>query len=1826
MNEFTFNRSDGFFRDYLKNGWLKKWMLLITLFGALSMNAQTSSPWFEGFSATTWPTGWQQTNFSIGGTIANINYANPTAASGNYVYKNIYGSGTTATGGFVTPSIGPILEGDKLQFIYKIVNWDSDEQTTSPGAGTGDFKVMISNDAGATYTTVSTILNGDIVNWTDYEFDLDDYVGDSINIKIQANLIDTDVDYYLALDNFLIDSGTCDLPSIPSQTANTLTSVDLTFTGEDSSYQIQYGAVNFLLGSGTISTESINNVLQITGLTNSSEYGYYVRRVCDDTESPWVGPFKMFTACGIVNSVFENFNSTPTGNSSNHTKPLCWFFVDEGAGYGYVTTGSAGSAPNHFYMYNAADVAGQYILVGPETDNLGNGTKQLRFLARASNATTELIVGTMNSQSDEGIFSPLQTIPLTSSYQEFVISLPAGTNDYFAFKHATTATYQSIYIDDVYYETPPVCAGVNFGSGTVSNITDVQATLAWTSTATNFDIEWGINGFVQGSGTLVPNVTNNYVLNGLTQSTDYSFYVRSSCGEDGVSVWRGPYNFTTQTVVPSPWYEGFATSTAPEGFATTGFSLSSTIAALAPADSFYYYRNIWTVGTSGGNVRTINVGPILTGDKFSFDYRFAPYSGGGILESDAGDLVVEISTDFGETYTNLATLTSNDTEGWQNFETSLASYVGETLKFRLTGNWNEEVDADFYLGFDGLYVGSCDLPTDSQITSTTISTAVLGIAGLPTDSYVIEYGLAGFEIGTGTTVTFTGNSFTIDNLLEATAYEYTIKRSCTTSFSPTLGKYRFVTSCSVFPGAFSQNFDDTPTGSSTNETVPICWSFLDGGVGYGFVSTGSSATLASSPNHFNMFNGADLENPYILVSPETVNLGDGYYRVRFKARSSSAGTILNFGTMTNKLNAETFTSVQMIPLTSTYAEYIVYLPIGTNDYFAFKHGLNATSRNIYIDDVFYESIPDCVPPVNLNADKNLLTLTANLTWSGPEVITDNNFEIEWGLSDFEQGTGTIVTSTSYSTLISNLILGEGYSYYVRRICEDENSTWVGPFTFEMGYCVSLPTNNDGTGIGNVTITGVSMDSLEDVTYEDFTDYEISFNAGELVPASITFNTGFTYDTNIWIDFNNDGIFDNATELFFSGQSLNDNPTIFDVSFTVPYSDTNVTGDYRMRIGTADSGQSIPNSCYSGSYGVTVDLLVNVTFPCDVPTDINFPDVGFDYAVIDWTGQGNSNYELEYGLTGFAQGQGTVIENVTKPYTLEGLTSGATYDFYIRKICAAVTTDWSEVTTQYIYCDTPEPTGDANQTLVEDELLSDLVIDGENIKYYADPSLTIELPATTALLTSGTYFVTQTIGCESDSSLIVNVTILPRIDEPGVNPTQDFCDGGSLSDIVVSSLPSATVIWYQTLTSTEALSLNTPLVTGTYYVVQTDDVTTSHRVEVNVTVNPTPPNLVPQPIHLCGNFTFGDLTINSLPGAEVKWYTSMTAVTPIANNVSVETGTYYVTQKFGICESQRVAYQVAQFEALATPVAAIQTFCGSGTVADLTATGVDGAQMLWYSSANSINALAPTTNLVTGTYYVVQTINGCYSERKAVAVRVASVAAPEVSAFTVCGSGYVSDLHITAASGVTFKWFNSPSSTTELAQTEVLSTGTYFVSRVQYGCESARASVSVTVASIPSAPTGNSIQSFAAGATVSDLITNQGSVVWYITYNDALDGVNPLVVNMPLVNGTTYYGVIIGSNGCPSLPLAVTVEVVLSNNDFVKDELKYYPNPVVDLFNISYSERIKQIEVFDILGKRVKTIKSDNTDVQVDLSDLSSGTYMVQLRTETKSQFIKVVKK
>src|SRR5690606_26111693 len=102
---------------------------------------------------------------------------------------------------------------------------------------------------------------------------------------------------------------------------------------------------------------------------------------------------------------------------------------------------------------------------------------------------------------------------------------------------------------------------------TATNITSVLASLGWTSDGNNFDIEWGTQGFTQGSGTLLSDIAiNSYNLTNLVYNTQYQCYIRQDCTVNERD-WAGPFSFTTLPQCP-PGDVSLTSQTEVDAFAT----------------------------------------------------------------------------------------------------------------------------------------------------------------------------------------------------------------------------------------------------------------------------------------------------------------------------------------------------------------------------------------------------------------------------------------------------------------------------------------------------------------------------------------------------------------------------------------------------------------------------------------------------------------------------------------------------------------------------------------------------------------------------------------------------------------------------------------------------------------------------------------------------------------------------------------------------------------------------------------------------------------------------------------------------------------------------------------------------------------------------------------------------------------------------------------------------------------------------------------------------------------------------------------------------------
>lgn len=87
--------------------------------------------------------------------------------------------------------------------------------------------------------------------------------------------------------------------------------------------------------------------------------------------------------------------------------------------------------------------------------------------------------------------------------------------------------------------------------------------------------------------------------------------------------------------------------------------------------------------------------------------------------------------------------------------------------------------------------------------------------------------------------------------------------------------------------------------------------------------------------------------------------------------------------------------------------------------------------------------------------------------------------------------------------------------------------------------------------------------------------------------------------------------------------------------------------------------------------------------CYTPTNLTLEGYTDTNVSISWETLGTATeWNIEYGPTGFAQGTGNIINSVTEnPYTIGGLLASTTYDVYIRTYCSASSQSaWSTVFT------------------------------------------------------------------------------------------------------------------------------------------------------------------------------------------------------------------------------------------------------------------------------------------------------------------------------------------------------------------------------------------------------------------------------------------------------------------------------------------------------------------------------------------------------------------
>ena len=87
--------------------------------------------------------------------------------------------------------------------------------------------------------------------------------------------------------------------------------------------------------------------------------------------------------------------------------------------------------------------------------------------------------------------------------------------------------------------------------------------------------------------------------------------------------------------------------------------------------------------------------------------------------------------------------------------------------------------------------------------------------------------------------------------------------------------------------------------------------------------------------------------------------------------------------------------------------------------------------------------------------------------------------------------------------------------------------------------------------------------------------------------------------------------------------------------------------------------------------------------------------------------------------------------------------------------------------------------------------------------------------------------------------------------------------------------------------------------------------------------------------------------------------------------------------------------------------------------------------------------------------------------------------------------------------------------------------------------------------------------------------------------------------------------------------------ILSAESFLAQKFNLYPNPATNIVNITNGENllVQQIAVYDTAGKLITTENYNNqTEIQLNVEHLASGTYLLHLKTNEGTAVKKLVKK
>ncbi|WP_417368891.1 Ig-like domain-containing protein [Flavobacterium beibuense] len=386
--------------------------------------------------------------------------------------------------------------------------------------------------------------------------------------------------------------------------------------------------------------------------------------------------------------------------------------------------------------------------------------------------------------------------------------------------------------------------------------------------------------------------------------------------------------------------------------------------------------------------------------------------------------------------------------------------------------------------------------------------------------------------------------------------------------------------------------------------VPTCWESIILGGASQIISTTQPASGTSQIYQ----TGYGTGKISIVVLPQFSNINAGTHQFRFKVKANSGPGALDFGYITDINDASAFEIIETLTISnSTYndanAERILTVPVTVPDNARLAlRNPGSTWAGIYWDDAYWEPITevsvaittlnDAAPEITVQNGTLQLVAAVSPTNMQQDVIWSVISGEEFAQVD-ENGLVTALANGTVTVRATAVADNTTYADIVITISYDEQPT-DNYCAVGVDWDVEPITLVSFAGINNTTAAAVNGTPA----YENFTDVTGEVNQNETYIITVKGNTNgqFEHDIRVFIDWNQDFVFDMDTEYYATSlmPSTGEDNITATITITVP-ADAPL-GLTRMRVikdmwNVYEEGEF--DACTNAYYGQVEDYSVNV---------------------------------------------------------------------------------------------------------------------------------------------------------------------------------------------------------------------------------------------------------------------------------------------------------------------------------------------------------------------------------------------------------------------------------------------------------------------------------------------------------------------------------------------------------------------------------------------------------------------------------------------------------